>query len=477
MKEKYKSLTKNTILFAISSFGTKLLSFLLVPFYTNILSTSEYGTADILITTTALLVIVLTVNISEGVLIYAMDKKNNPADILSLGFRIIGYGTGLLALILALVYLTGQLNWKIEYYIFIFIYFKASVIYQTLAGYMRATDRVRNLAIAGIISSVVYLSSNIIFLLFVNWGLLGYLAATALGPMVAAVYVLISLRLSLKDLFTNSCSKELKSEIVRYCIPLVFNSLALWVNSFLDRYFVTALCGYEDNGIYSVASKIPIILSTCYTIFSQAWTISAVKEFDKEDKDGFFSQTYGMYSACMAIVCSGIIMFNRPIAYFIYSKDFYIAWKYSSVLLMATMFNSLTAFIGSIYSAVKQSKILATTTVISAIVNTVMNIALIPTYGIMGAAVATVMSMVVMWAIRIIKLKNIIILKNNWLKDVIAYCIMVLQIICEHYISGGWYLQIIFVLIIMLIYKERFINIIKTISGIIKSKLIKRGTQ
>ena len=48
MQEKYKNLTKNTALFAISSFGTKILSFLIVPLYTNILTTSEYGIADII---------------------------------------------------------------------------------------------------------------------------------------------------------------------------------------------------------------------------------------------------------------------------------------------------------------------------------------------------------------------------------------------------------------------------------------------
>ena len=42
MNKKYKYLGKNTIIFAISSFGTKILSFLLVPLYTSVLTTEEY---------------------------------------------------------------------------------------------------------------------------------------------------------------------------------------------------------------------------------------------------------------------------------------------------------------------------------------------------------------------------------------------------------------------------------------------------
>lgn len=44
---KYKYLFKNIGIMTISNFGTKILSFLMVPLYTNLLSTSEYGTYDL----------------------------------------------------------------------------------------------------------------------------------------------------------------------------------------------------------------------------------------------------------------------------------------------------------------------------------------------------------------------------------------------------------------------------------------------
>lgn len=46
---KYKYLFKNIGIMTISNFGTKILSFLMVPLYTNLLSTSEYGTYDLFI--------------------------------------------------------------------------------------------------------------------------------------------------------------------------------------------------------------------------------------------------------------------------------------------------------------------------------------------------------------------------------------------------------------------------------------------
>lgn len=46
--DKYKRLLSNTLIFAIGTFSSKVLVFLLVPFYTNLLTKGEMGTADLI---------------------------------------------------------------------------------------------------------------------------------------------------------------------------------------------------------------------------------------------------------------------------------------------------------------------------------------------------------------------------------------------------------------------------------------------
>ena len=59
----YKYLAKNIGVLTISNFATNLLSFFLVPLYTYILSTEEYGSYDLINTTIGLMVPILTINI------------------------------------------------------------------------------------------------------------------------------------------------------------------------------------------------------------------------------------------------------------------------------------------------------------------------------------------------------------------------------------------------------------------------------
>ena len=462
MQEKYKYLTKNTALFAISSFGSKILSFLLVPLYTNILTTSEYGIADVITTTGTLIMYICTLDVADGILRYVIDRRDKKEEIFSFGTRVLLYGSLLSLLTLAVIWQLGIFNWPVGYYISTFLYFFFNATYDILSKYLRAIEKVRDVAIAGLISSAGVIVGNILFLLVFRIGMYGYLIALIMGPLLGTLYSIIRSGLRPSSFVQCTCEKTKQKEILCYCIPMIFNNLELWINAFLDKNFVTAICGSAENGVYAVASKIPTILATCYTIFSQAWTLSAIKEFDREDSDGFFSKTYGLFNAAMCIVCSGIILFNIPLARFLYAKEFFVAWQYSSVLLVSVMFNSLTSFQGGLFSAAKENKTLASTTILSAVVNTVLNAIFIPVWGALGAAMATVAAYVVMWCARLIKSRQFIRMKITLKTDIFVYILLVLQVVLEH-LAGHWYVcQTVIFITIVFIYRSYIKRIFAT---------------
>lgn len=469
MDKKYKYLGKNTIIFAISSFGTKILSFLLVPLYTAVLTTAEYGTADLITTTATLLVFVFTINIASSVLRFTIDQREYERNILSYGFRVLVVGTLICSILLGIVYLIGILDWPLYYYMFVVLYFFATALYEMMTNFLRAIDKVKEVAIAGVLSSFIIIGGNIVFLLIIKAGIIGYLVSIVSGPFLASIYSMIVANEPIKTYFYVDCKVELKREMVKYCVPLIFNNIALWINAFLDRYFVTYYCGVAENGVYSVAGKIPTILSTCYSVFASAWTLSAIIEFDPEDKDGFFSNTYNIYSALMTIACSIIILFNIPLARFLYSKDFFVAWQYSSILLLSVMFNTLTVFQGSVFTAAKKTETIATTTIISSIVNTGLNIILIPIIGALGAAIATAFAYFIMWLVRYQFSRAFISMKINLKRDILIYTIVTIQIIFEH-LKGHFYFGQVLCFLSIVIFNR---NYLKTIFSVFMRKIKK----
>ena len=73
---RYRYLFSNMALFTVSNFVSKLLVFLLVPFYTSVLSEAQYGVADVMQTTLLLTVPLLSLNIGEAALRFALAGEN-----------------------------------------------------------------------------------------------------------------------------------------------------------------------------------------------------------------------------------------------------------------------------------------------------------------------------------------------------------------------------------------------------------------
>ena len=87
-----KYLIKNTAIFAINNIATKLIVFLLVPLYTHFLTTSEYGVVDLLFTISSVLVPIFTLNVSEAIYRFSMDKDANNNKIISTSIILLIFG-------------------------------------------------------------------------------------------------------------------------------------------------------------------------------------------------------------------------------------------------------------------------------------------------------------------------------------------------------------------------------------------------
>ena len=72
-----KSLIKNTMIITIGKISTQLITFLLLPVYTALLTTEEYGIVDLLNTLVSLCIPVVTFQIEQALFRYLIDNRNN----------------------------------------------------------------------------------------------------------------------------------------------------------------------------------------------------------------------------------------------------------------------------------------------------------------------------------------------------------------------------------------------------------------
>ena len=464
---KYKELTKNTFLFTISNLGSKIISFLLVPLYTYVLSTSEYGTIDILNTTVSLLIPVMTVNIQDAVLRFSLDKDYRSDEVISAALRMIFISSMVLSIVAIIVKCMGFIKAGWEHVVFVLISFLLSALYNSFSMYLRAVDRVGTIVVSGFIITLLTCSLNIVFLIVMRLGINGYLLAHVISSFAGVIICLLHGKIFL-DIGVN-CGNDILMIMLVYSAPLIMNSLAWWLNSASDRYILTFFCGAAINGVYAIAYKIPTILSTIQNIFYNAWSISAIKEYDKNDSDGFVGNTYSLYSAVSVIACSIILIANPFIARILYSKDFFYAWRYVPALLVGGVFNGLALFEGCLFTAEKKTKEISRTTLFGAGVNFILNMILIPFYGAYGAAAATCVGYISTWFIRMVSLRKIINMKVSWRIQVISTVLILIQGVLAT-VGNSMIIQIALMFVLLVCQKNYILKAILFLYG----KIIKK---
>lgn len=449
-----KYLLKNMGILTISNFSSKILVFLLVPLYTTVLSTAEYGAYDLAVSTATLFYPILTLNIVDAVMRFLMDKDYDKKSIAGIGLKFLSISIILFAFgmyILNVTKLWPDIN-GLEIYIFLYYFFY--VLNQFLIQFAKGLEQVKEMGIAGVVSTLVMLLTNILFLLVFKCGLSGFFWANILAQGISALYIAIRIQI-LSYIEFKRVDKVLQKEMLIYSIPLIASVIGWWVNSTADKYVVSFILGVSANGLLSVSYKIPQILNTIQSIFIQAWQISAIKEYGDNNTARFYGNTFTIINLLMCIVCSWLIFLTRPLAHFLYSKDFYVAWRYVPFLLIASVLNSASGMLGPILSAKKKSKAMMWSAVIGASVNIIMNIVLVHFIGIQGATIATVICSYIIYMVRKIAVGKEIKI-DYYAVVLITWGMLSIQAIVESYLAN--YLIEVVIMVFLLIINLKLIR-------------------
>lgn len=465
--KKYKTLFTDTAAFTISNFASKILVFLLLPLYTAILSTEEYGIADLITNTVNVVYPILTLSIMEATLRFAFDKDVNKEDVLSNSLFVIFISEAIIVVATPLIrYVSSEM---FDYWGWFALIFLGSNIQQVLSQYVKGIGKTKNFAISGVIQTVVMIAGNIITLVILKWRVFGYLFSIAAGYFVASLYLIVAAKIKIKRIRIN---RSLLGEMLQFSIPTIPTIVAWWISTSADKYIIIAYLGIAASGVYSVSYKIPSILTMFTSLFTSAWTLSAIQNVDEQDNAQFHTVVYQYFNIANVLACSALILLSQIFAQILFGKEFYIAWHYVPLLLVAYVFSGLAGFLSGSFRAAKETKGLFSSTVIGAIVNILLNFYFIKKFGNMGAAITTMIGFAVTFYIRSQSVKKIIDIKINLIKDSVVYLLLIVQALTMSLeVTYSYIFGVSIFLIIVILYWKEISQIIIKINILIKRKI------
>lgn len=467
-----KYLLKNTIIFAIGNFATKFISFFLVPLYTNVLSTAEYGTVDLIFTISSVLVPVFTFNVAEAILRFALDEDADNSKIMSVA---------ILACILIIIFggvmfpILNRVDSLKTYSLYFYGYLVTFAISQILLTALRGKKMLLKYSIGNIIYTISVAIMNIVFLVIYKLGINGYLIAYIISNIISAIYAFVLGNIG-RDLRHFTIDVSLMIKMFKYSVFLIPTSFMWWIINSSDRVMITNILGTSANGIYAISYKIPTLISTITTIFTQAWMYSAINEKDSVDNEEYTNNIYSILFAGVIIVASGLLMIIKPFLKVYVSEEYFIAWKYTPFLMLGFAFLTLSTFISTSYNVHKDSKGFLFSGMTGAIINIILNYILIPFWGINGASIATCISYISVFIYRWIDTQKYVNIKIN--KIQILAIILLTIIAFTVYITGyiGQILLIIEFCIVLVLFKNVWMTLLNNLIIILKKKITKEKT-
>lgn len=402
---KYKTLLSNTLLISMGTFGSKILVFLMVRFYTGYLTPSDYSTADLITQTANLLFPIISMGIADGVFRFVLDRESDKKSVFTIGFLCIAAGSLLFFVIAPLLGLMEDFK---GYVWLIVVYTLASCLHSLCVFYLRAVGKTALFAVQGIINTILVIALNILFLAVFNMGILGYVLSVVLADTICTAFLI--LKEKLWNAVTLKPDFSLLKPMLKYSIPLIPTTIFWWVTSVSNRYMVNAFIGSEANGLFAVSYKLPTLLTLVSTMFMQAWQYSAVAEDDgnREEHAKFFSTVWCSFQAVMFMAGSAVIAFAKLATRILTAEEYYSSWQYVPLLSVAMIFTAFVSFTGTVYTINKKSVLSFLTAFVGAVSNVVLNFILIPTVGVQGAALASVASYLLVFIIRCFNVKKYI---------------------------------------------------------------------
>ncbi|OFX33086.1 MAG: hypothetical protein A2X08_11210 [Bacteroidetes bacterium GWA2_32_17] len=404
---KIKQLAGQTAVYGLSSIIGRLLNYLLVPLYTNIFSTGEYGVVTELYAYLSFLLIVLTYGMETGFFRFWESEKGN----------IKVYSTSLISLfvssfvfiVLVVVFSKPiasvlEYNNHSEYIIWLGIIIGFDALTAIPFAYLRQQNKALKFALIKLTNIILFIGLNLFFLLLcpllIKKGIIipswiynpnigvGYIF---ISNMLASVFTFIMLIPTIK--IKLSFDTVIWKKMLLYSLPILIAGLAGMVNETFDRAMLKRLLtdtstAMDQLGIYGANYKVAVLMTLFIQTFRYAAEPFFFNQAKEKDAKELYAQVMKYFIIFGLMIFLGVLLYLDIIKYFI-GENFRSGLKVVPILLLANLFLGIFFNLSIWYKLTNKTHWGAFLAIFGAAITISLNFWLIPIMGYMGAAWAT----------------------------------------------------------------------------------------
>lgn len=372
---------------------SRSVNLLILPILTRHFSPDEYGTIDIVATTTSLMMLFMALTLESAVARQWFESisENREGQLISsiLAFILL-FGGGIFCVVYCLSSsIAGLLlgNALLGQYI---VLGTLAALFAALSGIpqivLRMQRKILHYSLLTIMQTVSYVAIALLFIFKFSTGLQGVFMATVFANGLGLV---VGLLLVANHLSCQFSLPMLKSSL-RFSIPLFPSVVMTWANSQADRIILLTLMGLGVVGIFGAAAKVALIIGLLVSMFQQAWTPLAISHINDEYSGfEFYRRALNYYAITMATIALAFAAFSKELLALLVPAQYQgayvvIPWLVGARILQGS--GSITN-LGMLISKRTFGNSIASWTGFA--VNIALGLLLIPRIGIWGSAIGS----------------------------------------------------------------------------------------
>lgn len=383
---------KATICYTVCSIFQKGISFIVVPIFTRVLSTDEYGMYSIYQSVQAVVSIIVTFNLGAATF-NVCAKKCSEEERGGMTVSLMGLSTALVVvggvgwLIINEIcsgVLNSLLNLNNSYVLMMFIQTWIGGLTGIWCAGMRYSYSYRPLITYTIILSI--LNPIVSLFAFKLWGALSsvrIISVTILEVTLGAFVCIIYIR---KNRFNSSF--EWWGFATRFSLPLIPHYLSMSVLSQANRIMIGSLIGNTAAAIYSVAYNIGIIINFFTTSINSAF-IPFIYESMKKKKYSAVKKVSEALLILVGILVICVVALAPEIMHILAPVEYYEAVWIIPPIALSSFFIFTYSLFANIEFYFEKNKYVMIASCLGAAVNIVLNAIFIPKFGYLCAGYIT----------------------------------------------------------------------------------------
>src|SRR5690554_6322425 len=453
----FKKLSKDVVKYLPSKFIPALIGLISLPIYTAIFSPDEYGIYSIIISAVNLLSSIISSWLSHSALRYYDEYKqvNREKEYYStpFGALILSYSS---ALFISAVIWVSPINIGLDSGLLVIM---TAVLVLTASAYKISHNILRGARYAMLYSifSILLPGGKLLLVLLLHeflsfLGVLVILLATMIIELLIILIFLIKMKPRISLFGVNKC---FMLRMLRFGMPLLFNTTLSWILSVSDRYLIGFFRSFEETGLYAISYNIgdkslnlvfTSLMLAAYPVIIKTWN-----KYDKEHVEVLLSKLIKYFYILCIPIASALFVISPLLINILAADEYFAGYMVLPWVEIDILMKGLSRYLNKIWELSEKTSVIVVINFTAAVSNIILNLLFIPRFGFIAAGITTFASYTIYFLIALILLRgkfNLKLFNKNLVLIIISSLLMLIPVSYLHNIMSSSILSFLLIVLV-----------------------------